>query len=378
MPNFARYIILLQILFWAGLCGSAGLAIAGPEVFIQHTPIQTDNNREVTYKATASDPQGIKSIVISVELRELKLHQGQKISDFQTEIVLETCTFTAPFKTSEDCETKHGPYDNGDHIGYKVTATNGVGETSTEGYIYFAAGTFPWPDDPIPIYVRGNPAAKVDLVFIPDKDYITLPNWKQAFMQNVTDLIWTAFFSEESFARGVRSRSEMWNFYITYQLGEFVPPCFHDKPPNWPTLRATVNAGFIVHNDPFQDCSGIGEGSVFSAEPIDPNNQSSYTVPIHELGHSVFSLADEYSGGYLFHLPLHSHNVFPTKQMCKSNARSFGWPEKDCKKIGQTGWFRSDGRKDIMKDTAEAENAPGRSGGKRYDWHYDQCTGQNC
>ena len=384
MRNFTRYLILPFILVWAGLCGSVGLAIAGPEVFIQHDPIQPDSSQPVAYKATAraSDGQAIKSIVISVELRELQINnRGQIISVFNNKYDLTTCHINPPKTDDAECTWTDGPYPDSYHIGYKVTATNVVNVTNPDqGYTYFAAGTFPSPDDPIPIYVQGNPAEKIDLVFIPDEDYSNLQNWEQAFMQDVTDLIRDSFFSDKPFARGVRSRSEMWNFYITYHQGKFVPPCLHNKPPNWATLRATVNSGFIVHTTNLQDCSGIGEGSVFSAEPLDPNVVRSFTVPIHELGHSVFSLADEYPGGYLFHLPLYSHNVFPGPKstMCKSNARSFGWPEKDCKKIGQTGWFRSDPPDNIMEDTSSFDNAPGRSDEKRYDWLYDQCIGQNC
>ena len=382
MLIFARSVILSQILFCAGFFGNVGLAIAGPQVFILHKPIQPDSSQQVTYTATASDPQGIKSIVISVERRELKLHRGQKISDFISATDLKTCQFLPPFQTSETCTVTESPYSDGFHIGYQATATSGTGDTSTEGYIYFAAGTFPWPEDPIPIYVQGDPAAKIDLIFIPDKDYSNLTNWKQAFMQDVTALIRDAFFSGEPFARKIRSRREMWSFYITYEQGEFTPPCRHTKPSNWTTLAATVNAGFIVHRTNFPDCSGIGEDSVFSAEPVlpetNPDYERSLTVPIHELGHSVFSLADEYSGGYQFQSALPEHNVFPDRSSCWSNAQNHGWPKKNCKKIGHTGWYRSDDGYDIMEDTSSTDNKPGPSGEKRYDWHYDQCVGQNC
>jgi hypothetical protein len=174
----------------------------------------------------------------------------------------------------------------------------------------------------------------------------------------------------------------MWSFYITYKQGKFTPPCGHTKPSNWTTLQATVNSGFIVHRTDFRDCSGIGEGSVFSAEPVlpetNPYYERSLTVPIHELGHSVFSLADEYTGGYRFQSVLPEHNVFPDRSSCWSNAQNHGWPKKNCKKIGKTGWYRSDGPGDIMKDTSSADNAPGPSGKLRYDWHYEQCANQNC
>jgi hypothetical protein len=390
MRIFVRSALFLPILLWAGLCASVSLAIAAPEVFILHKPIQPDKSQAVTYEVTANanDGRAIKSIVISVQLRELQVNnQGQVISVLKSSYDLTACNINPPRTDGAECSMPDGPYPDGYHIGYKATATNVVDVTNADrGFTYFTAGKFPsapndpTPDDPIPIYVQGDPAEKIDLVFIPDEDYNTLQNWEQQFMQDVTNLIWQAFFSEEPFARGVRSRSEMWNFYITYQLGRFVTPCQHIKPPNWATLRATVNNGFIVHNTPLHDCAGIGEGTLFSAEPIskNPNDPRSYTVPIHELGHSVFSLADEYRGGYLFNSSLYSHNVFKPEDICEDNARNHGWPVRDCKKIHRTRWFRSDPPHNIMEDTSSVENAPGRSDEKRYDWHYDQCVGQNC
>ena len=380
MPNFTRYLILLHILIWAGLCSSAGLAIAEPEVFSLHSPIQPGTSQEVKYTVTASDPQGITSIVISIQRRILQVdNRGQIVSSLLQEEILKTCLFTDHQEIQTCSETSPG-YPDHSHIGYKATATNSDGATNPDqGYIYFAAGNLlsAMINDPIPIYVQGDPAEKIDLVFIPDQDYNTVQNWEQEFMKNVTELIEKAFFSEEPFARGVRSRSEMWNFYITYQQGRFVPPCQHIKPPNWATLRATVNNGFIVHRADLHDCAGIGEGTLFSAEPINSTDRSK-TVPIHELGHSVFSLADEYSGGYLFNSSLYSHNVFKPEELCEANASNHGWEERDCKKIRHTKWFRSDPPKNIMEDTSSVNNAPGRSDEERYNWHYDQCTGHNC
>lgn len=377
MLIFTRSAILAQILFWAGFFGSVGFAIAAPQVFILHSPIQPENNQQVTYTATANDPQGIKSIVISVERRHLMLYQNQKISEYNSTTDLKTCTYSPPFPTSTTCTVNDSPYPDDSHIGYKATATSGAGETSSEGYIYFAAGNFPFPEDPIPIYVRGDQAAKIDLVFIPDVDY-GQTNWQRGFMDDVTALIKHAFFSDRPVARKIRNRPEMWNFYMTYYQGDAEPNCNRTMPYNWTTVGASANSGFIVHKTDMRDCSGIGDGSVFSAERIvDPSNERSLAVPIHELGHSAFSLADEYFGGYLFHLPLPSHNVFPSKKMCQDNARAYGWSTGNCKKIGKTSWYRSDDGQDIMEDSFSADNEFGPSDRLRIDWYYDLCTNQN-
>ncbi len=365
----AHFVMFLRTLAGAALCAAVSVATAAPEVFILHSPIQPSSSQAVTYTATASDPDGIASIVISEERRTLGLCDGQKCSIFVATSNIQRCLFTSPYQITQPCTvTTTSAYPDASHIGYRVTATNGTGGTSTEGYVYFAAGVFPWPNDPIPIYVRGDPAAKIDLVFIPDTDY-GLNN--TGFMDDVTTFVRDAFFSELPFAQEIRNHRAMWNFYITYQQGNAQPGCIRDEPMNWNTLRATVNSGFIVHNQLFRDCSGIGEGSTFSAEP------TSLVVSIHELGHSAFSLADEYKGGGLFGSTLPEHNVFNGKTKCKQNAIAHGWPHQNCKIIKRP-WWRSDKGADIMKDTSSANNMPGPSGQGRYSWHYNQCVNQNC
>lgn len=335
----AHFVLFLRTLAGAVLCAAVSVATAAPEVFILHSPIQPSKTQTVTYAATATDSSGIASIVIWEERRKLEPCGGQKCSILISTTDLKTCSFTAPFQTSGTCTvTTTSGYPDASHIGYRVTATSGTGVPSVdEGYVYFAAGAFPWPDDAIPIYVRGDQAEKIDLVFIPDTDY-GLNN--TGFMDDVTTLIRDAFLSGMPFSQQIRKHREMWNFWITYRQGDaesFL--CQRHPPPNWTTLVATVNSGFIVHNEDFGDCSGRGEGSIFSAEP------TSLVVSIHELGHSVFSLADEYKGGGLFETPtIPHHNVFkgPNPAKCKNNAAAHGWPKGDCQKIKGTSWYRSD------------------------------------
>jgi hypothetical protein len=280
-------------------------------------------------------------------------------------VTISKCVVTVP-----------GGYPDNSLIRYRARATYSDGTSADDGEIYFAAGKFNWPDDPIPIYIRGAPEVKIDLVFIPDKDYGT---GSPGFMDDVSALVRESLFSEKPFAAKIRDGREMWNLYITYQQGDAEATfCNRWPPPNWAVMSATVDSGFIVHKTDFTDCSGLGPGSTFSAERISPTIAKSYVVPIHEMGHSVFSLADEYRGGGLFASSMPEHNLFIDRASCENNAANHGWPLGNCKRIRQTNYWRSDGALDLMENTSSTDHAPGPSDAGRYEWWYSHCKAGNC
>jgi hypothetical protein len=332
----------------------------------------------VTYRVTATDPDGIQSIDISEDLRRFTLCSGGvKCSVPVSQTSLRRCVFPIPYPSPAQCTVTVPGYPDESHVGYRATATTGSGAERSEGVIYFAAGTYPWPDDPIPVYVRGDPAEKIDLVFIPDQDD---GGNRAEFATWVTALLRDSFLSREPFAQQVRLHREVWNFYLTYTPGDSteVFGCRNLPPANWSTLRLTVNSGFIVHKDPMRDCSGIGEDTLFGAEPIDAADPRSLTVPIHETGHSVFGLADEYQGGGLFTSTWPEHNAFKDRNACYANADAHNWPRGDCVKIGNTKWYRSDDGYDLMADTATINHMPNRSDQGRAAWRYAECAARRC
>jgi hypothetical protein len=383
MPTL-MLLFLNAVVTWIVFLASPSVALSAPDVFVLHNPIQPGALRAVSYSATATDPTGVTLIIISEQQEELKLCANGQHTCFDIRSPwrnIQTCTFSNPLNTAPCSAEVSSGYPNHYRIRYRAQATNVSGQTTTEGEIYFAAGDYNWPNDPIPIYVRGDPDLKIDLVFIPDKDYG--PN-NTGFMNDVTTLLRDSFLSDQPFSKEIRARRDMWNFYVTYQQGDALSnPCRQLRPPNWTLMRATVDSGFVVHKTPFGDCSGIGPGTTFSGEPINAADRSSFVVPVHETGHSVFSLADEWGGathGMLFDGTLPEHNVFSTRTKCQQNAQlpSHGWNPADCTLIDGTTWWRSDSGGDLMVDTSTVINTPGRSDAGRYHWWYAQCAAGNC
>lgn len=361
-------------MFYSSLCrplpifATLMLAIgcAAPRVFVLHSPIQPNNTQPVTYTATAVDTDAVSSIEIWEDRLTLGLcSNGMQCATRVSTSRLTTCTFSPPQSNATCTFTTASGYPDGSFVGYRAVAANNRGRSASDGWIYFAGGAFPWPNNAIPIYATGAPSEKIDLVFIPDPDYGGNNN---QFMQDVTSLIANAYLSTQLYALGIRPWRGFWNLYITYQTGDArgYPNGCNTAPSNWTTLRTIVNSGGIVHTQNLRDCSGVGDGSIFSTEP------GSFNTAIHETQHSVFSSADEYccDGGYFELGP--EANVFGSQANCQANASAHGWPITDCTQIGTTGWWRSDGVGDLMA----GGNSLGRSDWRRVFWMYfDQCAG---
>jgi hypothetical protein len=383
ISSFHATLFVGVLIIATGCSGRMGVTTEAPQVFIVQSPVQPSKTQTVTYEATADDAIGISRIEIWEEQRTLEVcSNGQTQPPCSTVVSsrqLAPCIFSAPLPINATCTVKAGPYaDPIDFVGYGVIAANSSGLIGSEGYIYYAVGPYPWPDNPVPVYMTGAKSAHetIDLVFMPDKDYeVAYPGtdaWKEPFLQDVTGLLKNAYLSGSNFARDIRSRRSTWNFYLTYQQADAVASfgCVLNAPANWANLRMTANAGLIVHTEDLRDCSQVlPDGSLFSAEP------ASYVPAIHETGHGVYGLADEYCGGGLFESEfepnVHSSQARCKDMLCKSGAK--------CARIcsGQN-WFRCDDGADLMATTSSVNNVFDACDQRRIIWKHRQCADGAC
>ena len=98
------------------------------------------------------------------------------------------------------------------------------------------------------------------------------------------------------------------------------------------------------------------------------------SVTLHELGHAVFNLADEYAG-LNYDSSTDFHNNYSSLIACSNYTAANGWPTSDCRQI-KPGWWRSEpsGQNCIMLHGQFSPVAPqyGPSCLKRVDWIYNQ------
>lgn len=360
------------LLALAAVAVLAGCSNWPPGIFVLHSPIQPASTDNVTFTADASDSDGgVATIEIWERRYKLDLcSNGMMCANFVSSALLRTCNFSPPQSPANCTFTTSAAYPDSSFVSYQAKATDSEGASSTNGWIYFAASEWPWPNNAIPIWGMGAPAEKIDLVFIPDTDY---GGDNAQFMQDVTTLVRDSYFSTQDFAQHVRPWRSLWNFYITYQTGDargFGSGC-NTAPANWTNMSAIINSGGIVHVNALRDCAGIGNGSLFSVEMGE-----TFTNPTgqHETGHSVFSLADEYccDGGYWQTSP--HPNVMSSQANCQTVASNNGWATGDCAQIGTTGWWRVEPSDDLMANNNSNTNSMQRADQMRIYWlYFDQC-----
>jgi hypothetical protein len=250
MTILRRSLITLTLALLIG-CGA-------PTIFVLHSPLQPSNAQNVTYTATSSDSDGVTSIEISEDRNTLgTCTNGMQCATRVSTKRLTTCNFNPPQPDAQCAFTTTSPYPDGSFIGYRATATNVRGNSATDGWIYYAAGAFPWPQKPIPIYATGEPGKKIDFVFIPDSTY---PDTSQ-FIKDYTELVTKGLLDpSKPWAPQIYAWRGLWNLYITYQPGTARPPTPGNvSPSNWNALRAIVDTGAIVHPSYTVDyCGGFG------------------------------------------------------------------------------------------------------------------------
>ena len=118
-------------------------------------------------------------------------------------------------------------------------------------------------------------------------------------------------------------------------------------------LRAVTRAGAILHSDNFFDCADIkmpGAGSIFS------NDFDSGWLLVHEAGHFVFGLADEYpAGGHKS--CSNPYNVFDSQIDCKNEEGPVTPEESKCVQIDSTGKWRIDEDLEETMDDDDKEDS---------------------
>jgi hypothetical protein len=169
------------------------------------------------------------------------------------------------------------------------------------------------------IVYNGNSQNKIDIVFVPDVDY---KGDIKKFLKDVKKLINQSYYATPEFA----ANKCKFNFYYYPTAGEYKDVCSFKIPQSFYTDCYFADSAAIVFTGNKRACSS----DVFSTPVTD------LRVAVHETGHKIFGLADEYccDGGYWQPDPPYP-NVYSSKQNCEqisSNASSCfsNCPETKC------------------------------------------------
>jgi hypothetical protein len=157
------------------------------------------------------------------------------------------------------------------------------------------------PSKCIPVVTNGPTHNKLDIVFIMDDDY---NNDINAFRNDIRNLIENGYFSAAEFNA---NRTKL-NFYYynsdpllgIADVGIYTPVCLGWRLPEQFPLHCSFSDSTAIVWHP-----GAGDRSCSGPSAFSTGNNDLTTV-VHESGHNIFDLADEYccDGGYNQPLPI--------------------------------------------------------------------------
>lgn len=321
--NFMKLsMLIITISFLACSCKE------NPETFAIHSPIYPASGNQVTYTLSKIDG----------DVSEVKLYNTINTIDNSGTI------------TTAGSETLLQTWSN-PAFPINFTTTSGYGanklveyrfEVSGNGHTYnhkirFATSPYPVANAAIPIYAVGDVDRVMNVVFIPDQDMTSDLN---LFYTNVGEDIDGAFHRED----WVRRFRNSYNFYINPASGQAgdanVPGSSHAYPSNDAELDF-AQGRIILHAANRRDFS---DGRYVGTEYYNRG-----TI-LHETGHLLYGMADEYGTGSHWQntdLP----NNWSSLAGAQSAAPGYGKTSADAVQIGTDPWWKDCNRDCIMLNT---------------------------
>lgn len=313
------------------LCGGCATTIP------IHDPIYPAESTSTDYALTARSGYGIHQVRLYETVSQVD-STGTVTSGSET--LLNSWDYPAEPNTITVSHTVSGhPQDSLVTYRYWVQTGRGfLGIRSNRSHpVTYAVRPYPVPDQPIPVYAQGEPDKSMDVVFIPDTDITNM----NTFRGHCRLMIIDAVFDEPSIPLWAKS----FNFYINPSRGtatdfdSIATAGTHQVPTNWANI-SFAEGKVLMHQNNLRD---YASGGLFSTE------QQNRGTMMHESGHALFSLADEYPSGAHWeegvlpnnwNLLVDAQNDAPSRHKAASDARQ----------MGTSGWFK------ICADNSQMDN----------------------
>lgn len=317
---------------WLLILGSLAILGAGcsSHIIASHEPMHS-LGEPVILKAHA------KGLVDRIELRIKRFNvesgTGEETAETDKELVVWVCN---PFFIKNGLVCKHPIAFSGDAqvIEFHAKALYWNGKARHERY-RFASGNYPLVT-PIPIRANLHPDNALDVVIVPEDDMrIDEYDHSWSFLRTVLDdLVDEIYFGYPAF----RKNRGIFNFWYVDEAGQIEGPCDFVVPQQLEvddSLASWIDAVTLVHSRPMRDCA---VGNVMSTEFLYDKSV------VHESGHSLFDLRDEYPVAVLgAYGPQNDYaNTFWTEAKCRQQAPEIGLPRRSCEEITAGGIWRID------------------------------------
>lgn len=286
----------------------------------QHRPFHPNNNQSITFRVEGTDSDGVKSARLFIYEYELYVaSNGMKSARPRaggTWGLVHTWNVTP---TPGDFELSHTlpGFPAASYIMYRFEVTNDKNRTRVRE-ARFDAGTSPWPRNTIVLWSSSprSPAKTIDICFVPDVDYSR--QWR-TYLTDLEGLIYDGYHTNNM----ISGHKEKYAFYYTRAEGESAGfPDWKLDLPSEASNMSHIDVFGIVHQTDFRD---VRVGNRFSTEA------ASVGTAVHETGHAVFNLADEYccDGGYSSVTPF--GNLYTSQANCEAANAAIGQPITNCR-----------------------------------------------
>jgi len=238
-------------------------------------------------------------------------------------------------------------------ITYSATATSARGRTASSGSVTYAGGapltqvtvllglTIPWETARPVIWRTDAPSSstdrgdKIDFGFVPDPD---MPSYR-AFTDDLQAVVVPLFYTDNNqFSVWPRTWKNLFNLWAG-PTGADGNGCTRTFTTPASTVMAAFDGTAILHRDAFRDCASISLGG--GSGTTQTNLGDASWVLLHESGHFLFGMGDEYDGGGNFAIS-NPKNVVSSQAICQSTSTTNSLPTAQCAQIGATGTWRND------------------------------------
>jgi hypothetical protein len=251
-------------------------------------------------------------------------------------------------------------------VTYTATAKNGAGSTSSTSPVTYAAGapltqaqinlplfgsfTIAWETARPVVWHTGapggggTPANTIDVGFFPDADFGT--NYL-AFTNGLQTIAKGAFFNTtDQFASDYTVWKNLFNLWAG-PAGADAQDCSRTIGGSAATVAGVTDGQAILHQNAFRDCADLALGGKGSTQTT---LTDAAWVFVHESGHFLHGLGDEYVGGGNASVS-DPANIYSSESSCKTAASNLSISQSFCAQIGTTGkWRMDDGNATTMED----------------------------
>ena len=313
-----------------------------------HSPLHPGNGQAVQFKLQAIDERLISRVELAIFEYELYTNsQGLPSKKRKAGGLWGTVDAWEPATPRTIVEHSFSwpdGFSRHSNVEYIFSVINLDGAV-TRRMALFDAGDSPWPQDKILLYAtsRETMGNTINLCFFPDMDYDQ--NWTH-FLSDVEALVYQGYHQNNK----IRSSKEYWSFYYTRQetngLALAMDPFNPDRYPPFmkDSLILGIDAFGLLHRNPYSDGAYLNSNIQFLAQNVFTAEGYNWGTAVHETGHAIFRLSDEYNGCACFS-GTGGTNIFRSREACAAFNDSLDRAADDCTEIiayDGTPWYLSE------------------------------------